>query len=48
VKVAEHDYLEYDDVPAGALLWLHDRTKGVEEQVFRWREGKQEFNYRLK
>lgn len=48
VKVAELDYLEYDDVPAGALLWLHDRTKGVEEQVFRWREGKQEFNYRLK
>ena len=42
------DYLEYDHVPAGALLWLHNRTKGVEEQVFCWKEGKQVFNYRLK
>ncbi|WP_291601402.1 hypothetical protein [Bacteroides sp.] len=47
-KVAEFDYLEYDHVPAGALLWLHNRTKGVEEQVFCWKEGKQVFNYRLK
>lgn len=47
-KVAEFDYLEYNHVPAGALLWLHNRTKGVEEQVFCWKEGKQVFNYRLK
>lgn len=49
-----YDELFYQDgtkvaeLPVGALLWLHNRTKGVEEQVFRWKEGKQVFNYRLK
>lgn len=47
-KVAESDYLEYEHVPAGALLWLHNRTKGVEEQVFSWKDGKQAFSFRLK
>lgn len=47
-KVAESDYLEYEHVPAGALLWLHNWTKGVEEQVFRWKDGKQASSFRLK
>lgn len=46
VKIAENDYLDYENVPAGALLWLHDRTKGVEEQAFYLKEGKQVFTYR--
>ncbi|WP_294591052.1 hypothetical protein [uncultured Bacteroides sp.] len=46
-RIAEFDYLEYDNVPTGALLWLHNRTKGVEEQVFLWEAGKQVFKYKL-
>lgn len=26
--------LEYEDVPEGALCWLHDRSAGVEEWFF--------------
>ncbi len=47
VKRAESDTLVFEGVPSGALLWLHDRTKGVEEQVFRWIGGRQHFVYRL-
>ena len=47
VKTAEDWYLEYDNVPAGALLWLHNHTKGVEEQAFRWDNGSQIFCYKL-
>lgn len=46
-KVAKDYILEYDGVPVGALLWLHNSTKGVEEQVFRWEKGKQVFCYEL-
>lgn len=42
-KVAEDDYIEFEDVPANALLRLHHCTKGVEEQVFLWKDGKQYF-----
>ena len=31
--------LEYEDVPEGALYWLHDRTTGVEERVFTLEEN---------
>ena len=31
------------EAPHGALLWLRDRTKGREEQVFFWRDGRQWF-----
>jgi hypothetical protein len=31
------------EAPAGALLWLRDLTKGNEEQVFVWRDGRQWF-----
>lgn len=27
-------YLDYNNVPRGALYWLHNRTKGVEERIF--------------
>lgn len=44
-KTATEDWLEYDNVPGGALLWLHDHTKGQEEQTFRWIDGRQVFCY---
>lgn len=42
-KVAEADFIDFDDVPANALLRLHNCTKGVEEQVFLWENGRQRF-----
>nr|WP_233567065.1 hypothetical protein [Parabacteroides sp. AM58-2XD] len=33
--------------PDNALLWLRDRTKGREEQVFIYKEGKQYFTVDL-
>ena len=38
--------LEYR-VPDNALLWLRDRTKGREEQVFIYKKGKQYFTVDL-
>lgn len=42
-QVAATGYLEYDNVPDNALLWLRNLTKGREEQVFRWVDGQQVF-----
>lgn len=42
-QVAAADWLEYDNVPGNALLWLRNLTKGREEQVFRWVDGRQVF-----
>lgn len=33
--------LVYDSVPKGAVLWLRDLTKGVEERIFTYQDGKQ-------
>ena len=33
-KVATTDYIEYDNVPSGALYWLRNRTEGKEERPF--------------
>ena len=38
---AEADFLEYDNVPKNALLLLRDYTKGKEERVFVYENGKQ-------
>ena len=48
IQTATQEQLIYKDVPSGALLWLHNHTKGVEEQVFRWIGGKQVFCYKLR
>lgn len=40
---ADKEYLDYDNVPVGALLWLRNLTKGREEQTFFLKEGKQVF-----
>ena len=33
--------LVYDNVPAGALLILHNHTKGKEERIFTYENGRQ-------
>ena len=35
------------EAPKGALLWLRNLTKGREEQIFIWRQGRQQFNIDL-
>ena len=47
MQTATDERLVYEDVPRGALLWLHNHTRGVEEQVFRYIDGKQVFCYKL-
>jgi hypothetical protein len=47
IQEATQEQLIYKDVPRGALLWLHNHTKGVEEQVFRWMDGEQVFCYKV-
>ena len=42
-KMATDTYLEYDNVPANALLHLRNRTRGEEEHIFYMKDGKQEF-----
>ncbi len=46
-KTAEGFDITYD-VPANAVLWLRNLTKGKEEQVFICRDGKQLFNADLR
>jgi len=45
VQTASQEWLEFENVPGGALLWLHDITKGVEEQTFVWIGSRQVFRY---
>ena len=47
MQTATDERLVYENVPRGALLWLHNHTRGVEEQVFRYMDGKQVFCYGL-
>lgn len=42
-KKATDTFLIYDNMPGGALFYLHDITRGKEEQVFRIENGKQVF-----
>lgn len=43
VKKAVDTFLIYDNMPRGALFYLHDITRGKEEQVFHIENGKQIF-----
>lgn len=40
-QVAAHSVLTYKDVPKNALLWLRNKTKGVEERPFTYENNKQ-------
>jgi len=42
-QVADKNYLIYNNVPENALLLLRDLTKGREERIFVYRNGKQEW-----
>lgn len=42
-KVATADYIEYEDVPSGALYWLRNRTEGKEERPFTVSNGRIRF-----
>ncbi len=42
-RMAEDTELHYDNVPEGALLWLHNYTRGEEERAFYMKQGKQVF-----
>lgn len=44
VKVADTGELIYDNAPCHALFWLRNLTRGKEEQVFSYQNGKQNFN----
>lgn len=47
VKTATSEYICFE-APRNALLWLRNRTKGREEQVFIYRSNRQWFNSDLK
>jgi hypothetical protein len=40
-KTADSLALVYDNVPSNAILWLRDLTKGQEERIFTYADGKQ-------
>ena len=42
-KVATADYIEYENVPSGALYWLRNRTEGKEERPFTVMNGRVRF-----
>ena len=35
--------LHYNNVPQGALLWLHNHTTGIEERIFTYENGEIRF-----
>ena len=41
MKQAEDFSISFDDVPADALLWLRDLTRGQEERPFTYEQGEQ-------
>lgn len=45
-QTASELFLDYSAVPENALLWLHNHTRGREEQVFYMKDGKQVFTGR--
>ncbi|MCC8088612.1 MAG: transglutaminase-like domain-containing protein [Rikenellaceae bacterium] len=40
-KIATETYLTYQDVPKNGVLWLRNLTKGREERIFTYENGKQ-------
>lgn len=41
LKEADDYQISFDNVPKGALLWLRNRTKGIEERPFTYENGNQ-------
>ena len=42
-QLATDNYLVFDNVPKGALLWLDNLTQGFDERIFRYKEGRFEW-----
>ncbi|MDR0712503.1 MAG: hypothetical protein LBF67_09215, partial [Prevotellaceae bacterium] len=42
-KKADNIYISFDNCPAGALFLLHNHTRGVEDRIFTYENGKQVF-----
>jgi hypothetical protein len=42
-KIADNIFVEFENCPSGALFWLHDCTRGVEDRIFTYENGKQVF-----
>jgi hypothetical protein len=42
-QVAVKPLMEYKNVPSGGLYILHNLSRGKEERIFTWKEGKQVF-----
>lgn len=42
-RIAEDTLLHFENVPEGALLWLHNHTRGKEERCFYMENGRQIF-----
>ncbi|WP_065219035.1 MULTISPECIES: hypothetical protein [Butyricimonas] len=42
-QIATDYILEYNNVPRGALLWLHNHTTGIEERIFTYENGEIRF-----
>lgn len=42
-KVAEYNFLQFDNIPAGTIYWLKNTSNGHEEQAFFYENGKQVF-----
>ena len=40
-KTATGEFISFDNVPSGALLWLRNLTEGKEERIFVYENGKQ-------
>lgn len=40
-KRPETDFLIYENIPDNALLWLRDQTRGEEERIFTYENGRQ-------
>jgi hypothetical protein len=42
-QIAKDQFLLYEDVPSGGLHILHNLTRGREERIFPYENGKQVF-----
>jgi hypothetical protein len=42
-KTADNIHLAFDNCPMGALFLLHDCSIGVEDRIFLYKEGEQEW-----
>lgn len=42
-RQADTTFITFSNVPAGAMLWLRDITRGQEERAFYYKDGKQVF-----